>query len=617
MTNATDSVRRLTGDRGLEAAADRRGFLKKVALVAGTIALTGPSVDASSSGGDGRPAPPFAAEPETAASMRGEITPRTISEGLKLSGLRLTAEQQKPLVAAVEAQLRDLEAVRKLSIPRETTLALKFDPRLPGHSYPAQPNRVRLARSDAPSLPRDDVDIAYAPVIWLSHWIQTRQLTCARLTDIYLSRIGRIAPQLFCYITVTAELARAEAKTLDRELARGHYRGPLHGIPYALKDVFDTAGIPTTYGSAIFKDRVPDADAAIVTMLRKAGAVLLGKAATAELGNGDAWFGGQCRNPWNTEESAGGSSAGSGPAAAAGLCGFAIGTDSLGSILNPADRCGVVGLRASFGRVPVKGAMPLTSSLKRTGPLCRRVEDAALVMAAINGPDSTSISSIDMGFTYDGNIDIRRLKVGYSPGWFKQVVGYRPGSEAPTSDAHQHALEALRSLGVDLIEVEMPALPYSAIVRNLYIEAAATYQDLTLNHGDERMLKDNAWRTAWRQAHMLSAVDYLQLDRLRRKIMEEMHNLYTRIDAAFMPTYGSFDFLTTMNFTGHPGLTLRAGFVESPTRDEAPKDPNGPKHTVTQNVAFHGRLFEEGKILALGRALEAKLDVWKRRPPIG
>lgn len=561
-----------------------------------------------------------------------EITEETIAEAEKLSALDLTVPQRRALVATSKAQVRNIQALRGVPKPRELQPALIFDPRLPGHVYPPQQNRVRLAPQARESLPSNDADIAYASVTSLAQWIRSRQLTSERLTNIYLSRIERIAPQLFCYITVTRDRALAEARTMDRELAAGRYHGPLHGIPYALKDVFDTAGVRTTWGSAVFKDRIPDEDATIVEMLRKAGAVLLGKAATAELANGSTWFGGNCRNPWNPDEPSGGSSAGPGSATAAGLCGFAIGTDSLGSILNPADRCGVVGLRPTFGRVPVKGGMPLTPSLERIGPICRRVEDAALVLAVINGADPTSAASIDMGFSYDANIDIRKLKVGYSPGWFEEVgfatgtsskprgsgAAVSPGS-APASAAHHHALDALRTLGVQLVPLDIPALPYQVMIGNLYVEAAAVFEDLTLTHGDEGLLPGNGWSNGWRQAHLFSAVDYLQNERFRRQVMREMATVFGRVDALFGPTYGSFDLFLTMNFTGHPGVTLRAGFAKSPTRTlaPAPTDPKGPAHTITQNVAFHGRLFEEGKILALARALEAKLDVWRERPPVG
>jgi Asp-tRNA(Asn)/Glu-tRNA(Gln) amidotransferase A subunit family amidase len=354
-------------------------------------------------------------------------------------------------------------------------------------------------------------------------------------------------------------------------------------------------------------------------MLRNAGAVLLGKLATGALANGATWFGGQCRNPWNVDEPAGGSSTGSGSATAAGLCGFSIGTDSLGSILNPADRCGVAGLRPTFGRVPTAGCMPLTPSLDRLGPLCRGVEDTALVLAAIAGPDPSSPTSTNQGFSYDASIDLRRVTVGYSPAWFEQI-GFGPGASVPASPAHHAALEALRGIGVRLVEVSLPSRPSFSLINNLMVEAAAVFEDLTLSGRDRELPEDNAtaWPQSWRQIRFLSAVDYLQMERLRRQLMNDMGELFDRVDVVFGPTYGNFDLLLRTNFTGHPGLGMRCGLTETATRGlgSVPLDPAGPKHTVTQNVTFHGRLYQEGTMIALGRALEQRLGVAHHRPKI-
>ena len=413
---------------------------------------------------------------------------------------------------------------------------------------------------------------------------------------------------------------------MDAELKAGKYRGPLHGVPYAVKDVFDTAGIATTWGCALYRDRIPAEDATIVRMLRDAGAVLLGKAAMGELANGWDWFGGKCRNPWNLEEPSGGSSAGSASATAAALCAFSIGTDSLGSILEPADRCGIVGLRPTFGRVPVKGGMPLTPSLERIGPLCRTVEDAALVLAAINGYDPTSASSIDTGFSYDASLDLRTLRVGYSPDWFEKISSQRTSGRRlgrrhrPVSVTERHALQALGDLGVTLVPVQLPDLPYSTLLDILDVESAAVFEELTLTGQDAQLIVQSGPQS-WREARLLSAVDYLQKERFRRQVMQRMHELFTSVDVVFGPTYGSYDLFMIANFTGHPGVTLRAGFVESASRSSpddyfGPADPHAPTHTVTRNVAFHGRLFEEGTMLALARALESHLGVWQRQPHI-
>ena len=600
----------------------RRDFLaSSAALAAGTLACQPDSGEASAApGANASAADPDPSAPESAAPAAqpsADITAATIAEAEKLHAVTYTDEEREQLLQSIGGQVAGVRQLRE--VPRELGLqpAITFDPRLPGVSYPAQDDRTELSAAEPGPLPDDETDIAYASVREQAHWIRTGRITSRRLTQIYLNRIERLAPDLYCYITVTADHALAEAAESDRELAAGHYRGELHGIPYGIKDCFDTAGIATSWGATPYRDRVPSTDARIVTMLRDAGAVLLGKLATASLANGYRWYGGKVRNPWNTEEHAGGSSAGPGSATAAALCSFSIGTDSLGSILNPADQCGVVGLRATFGRVPTEGAMPLTPSLDRIGPLTRRVEDAVPVMAAINGPDPTSASSIDMGFDYDAGLDLRTLRIGYSPDWFREV-GFGPGAAVQVADAHLEALEALRALDVEMVEVELPPFPYRALIANLFVEAATIYEALTLDGRDDQ-LPPEGWPNAWRQARLLSAVDYLQAERLRRGLMHEFHRIYTDVDALFAPTYGSFELLMAMNYTGHPGITLRAGLDESPTRSTGPipDDPQGEPHTITRNVAFHGRLFEEGKILALARALEERLGVYHHRPPTG
>ncbi len=549
------------------------------------------------------------------------LTTRTIAEAEKLHHLNFTATEREAIVQAIPGQWAAIDAVRALPRKRDLQPALVFDPRLPGVSYPPQRNELKLPPSASP-LPASDDGIAFAAVTEQSEWIRSGKLSSLRLTEIYLQRIERHAPRLLCYITVTADLARQQAAAMDRELAEGKWRGPLHGIPYGLKDVFDTAGIATTWGSSLFRDRIPDKDASIVTMLREAGAVLLGKVATAELANGATWFGGMCRNPWNPEEPAGGSSTGSGSAVAAGLCSFAIGTDSLGSIINPATRCGVVGLRPTFGRVPVTGGMPLTPSLERIGPLSRTIDDAAVVLAAINGADPHSATSIDMGFDYDAGLDLSQLRVGYSPRWWKYEgfwsESYLAGA-VPVSAAQQKAFEAVRATGAQLVEVDLPDLPYSALMKILEVEPAYVFEDLTFDNRDDQLVGNAAtWGPMWRGARMLSAVDYMQIERFRRRVMQAMHQLLTEVDMLFLPTYGLFDLVLVTNMTGHPGLSWRVGFSESATRGLGfnAEDPNGPKHRITQNVCLHGRLFDEGRMLALARAVEQQLDVWRDRPPL-
>ncbi len=592
----------------------RREALAALAAVAGVPGFPASTAEAAQ---NPRPANrPPAPDDETAG-----ITERTIAEAEKLHGISFTPAERRQLVQAVPADVAGVAAVRKVPKDRSLMPALHFDPRIPGKSYRAQPNRVYLTAEIRKSIPQEPAAIALASVREQAHWLRTRQITSRKLTDLYLERITRIAPKLHCFITVTADLARAQADAADRELAAGRDRGPLHGIPYGIKDVFDTAGIRTTWGAAPFKDRVPREDAAVVTKLREAGSVLLGKLSTGNLAYGSAWFGGDTRNPWNLGESSGGSSAGSGSATAAGLVAYSIGTDSLGSIVNPSDRCGVTGLRPTFGRVSTRNAMPLTPSLTRIGPITRTIEDAVVVLAALNGHDPELVDSLPMGFEYDGAIDLSRLTVGYSPRWFESV-GFGPGV-VPTSSAQRQVLDELRKLGVKLVEVKLPDLPYMALLPLLYVEAAAVFEDLTFNDQDEQLVFGEAapgWPTIWRQARLYSAVDYVQADRVRRLVMGEFDRLFEKVDVLCGPLYGeSIALVAATNFTGHPGVTFRAGFTESPTRSlhGSALDAAGPRVRITQNIAMHGRLFEEGSMLALASALEQKLGVWREGPPLG
>jgi Asp-tRNA(Asn)/Glu-tRNA(Gln) amidotransferase A subunit family amidase len=552
----------------------------------------------------------------------GAITVSTLVEAEKLNGVQFTAAQREELVAALPAQVHEIEALRRLSPSLPLQPAIHFDPRLPGVRYPRQKNVLRLSTSEVPDLPSDDAAVCFAPVTHLSHWIRTRQLSSTHLTELYLARISRIASRLYCYITVCADVARAQATAMDVELKSGKYRGPLHGVPYSLKDVFDTAGIPTTWGCALYKDRIPTQDAAIVCKLREAGAVLLGKVVSGELCWGWQWFGGDCRNPWNLEEPSGGSSAGSGAATAAGLDAFSIGTDALGSILNPADRCGIVGLRPTYGRVSVTGTFSTSPSLDRVGPLCRTVEDSAIVLAALNGYDPNSVGSIDAGFGYDASIDLRRLRVGYSPKWFEQI-GVERRNECEVETAELTALEVLGDLGVTLVPIDLPDLPYSALLEILSLEAAATtFDELTSSGRLAELVNQGGWPPILRKAQFFPAVDYLKLERLRREVMRRMHYMFRDVDQVFSPTYGSFDLLLATNCTGQPGISLRAGFAATPARGMAttdffkPVDRCGPTQLTPRGVTFHARLFEEGTMLALARELETRLNVWQRNPAI-
>jgi Asp-tRNA(Asn)/Glu-tRNA(Gln) amidotransferase A subunit family amidase len=469
-------------------------------------------------------------------------------------------------------------------------------------------------QTDPGPLPAKDEDIAFAPVTKLARWIEKRQITSERLARIYLDRISRFNPTLHCVITPTPELALAQAKQADKEIGAGHYRGPLHGIPWGGKDLLDTAGILTTYGAEPFQNRVPTADAAVVKRLRDAGAVLVAKLSMGALALNDIWFGGETKNPWLLEEGASGSSAGPGSATAAGLVAFSIGSETGGSIVSPSMRCGVTGLRPTFGRVPRTGAMTLCWSLDKLGPMTRGVEDALMVLAAISGPDAGDLYSVPSKLDFDAGAKVAGFRVGYFPQWMK---------DAPATDVDRAALETVRKLGMVPVEVSIPDWPYDSLQLILFAEAAAAFEELTLTHGVDKlkMQVPDAWPNSFRQARFLSAVDFVQTDRFRRKVANEMGRLMAQVDMLLVPSLRD-EMLTITNSTGHPSLTLRAGFIEvAEERSDWAPDPArppakfSPPRRVPHGVTLIGQLFDEGRLGTAGIAMERSFAVADQRPP--
>jgi len=549
----------------------------------------------------------------------GRITERTLAEAEKLFGLHFTeSERRLMLGGAFEAaeegyfhrQLASLRRLRSQEMSNDLAPALKFDPRLPGTAYPEQGDAIELAPVDIGPLPRDPAEIAFASVRHQARWLARGEMTSRGLTEIYLDRIRRHADALKCFITVTSDAARAQADEADRERAAGRARGPLHGIPCGVKDLLDTAGIPTTWGAEPFRDRIPACDSAVVERLRQAGAVMLGKTSVGALAWGEVWFGGETRNPWNTREGSSGSSAGSAAATAAGLCSFAIGTETLGSIVSPADRTGIVGLRPTFGRVSRAGAMALCWSLDKIGAMCRHVEDAAIILGVLNGYDRRDPSSIGMGFRYDGNTPVSDLTIGFDPRWFE-------GDDA--KPAHADALRAIRGTGARIREIEVAELPVDEIMAPLHAESAAAFDELTLSGRDEMLRRQvqEAWPNAFRRARFFSAVDYVQADRLRRRIMERAQDLFRQADLLIGPSLGN-QMLTLTNFTGHPCLTVRAGFEWRQSRSlfgHPENDTDPVKYRVPTSISLWSGLFEEGRLIVAGRALESALAAAAEKPP--
>jgi Asp-tRNA(Asn)/Glu-tRNA(Gln) amidotransferase A subunit family amidase len=502
---------------------------------------------------------------------------------------------------------------RKMELGSALAPWSRWDPVLPGTKAGPERNRIVRSSHEVGPLPSNDADIAFSTVTQLSRWIEAKRLTSERLTDIYLHRLEKFNPTLRCVITLTREHALQQAKKADAEIAAGKYRGPLHGIPWGGKDLLDTAGIATTYGAEPFRNRLPKEDAAVVRKLKEAGAVLVAKLSLGALALNDIWFGGQTMNPWLLEEGASGSSAGPGAATAAGLVGFSIGSETGGSIVSPSMRCGVTGLRPTYGRVPRTGAMTLCWSLDKLGPMTRGVEDALLVLQAISGPDAGDVNSTPGKLDFDASRSVKNLRVGYFPAWMK---------ENPATDVDRAALETVKKVGMIPVDVSLPDWPYDSLQLILFAEGAAAFEELTLSHGVDqlKMQTYDSWPNLFRQARFLSAVDFVQADRMRRKVALEMARIFSGVDLLLVPSLRD-EMLTISNFTGHPSLTLRAGFVEvTEARSDWAPDPAhpllkfSPARRVPHGVTLIGKLFEEGTLAEAGLALEKSFAVTKERP---
>lgn len=596
----------------------RRLFLAHVpagllgtAAAAGAGAQTPPAAPASAPPG----APPtFGSAP----AVGPEVSPATFAEAEKLMRVNLTEAERAQAAASwrntMPAMLDRRAGSRRLAIPESAVPALQWNPALGRSGLGPASNRFVRSPAAAVPLPASEADIAFAPVTQLSRWIESRALTSERLTRIYLARIERLDPKVRAIITLTADQALAQARQADQEIAAGRYRGPLHGVPFGVKDLLDTAGIPTTYGAEPFRHRVPGRDAVVVQRLRAAGAVLLAKLSLGALALNDIWFGGQTMNPWLPEEGASGSSAGPGAATAAGLVAFSIGSETGGSIVSPAMRCGVTGLRPTFGRVPRTGAMTLCWSLDKLGPMTRSVEDAMLVLQAISGPDAGDVAAVPSRLKFDARAPVKGLKIGYVPAWM---------NEPPAIDVDRQALEMARSLGMVPTPIRLPDWPYDGLNLILFAEAAAAFEELVLSHGVDQLKVQwaDAWPNIFRQSRFLSAVDYVQADRLRRMVAQEMARVFDEVDLLLVPSLRD-EMLTISNQTGHPSLTLRTGFTRvAQARSDWAPDPArplpqfSPPRRVPHGVTLIGRLFEEGTLAQAGLALERAAGVAGERPP--
>lgn len=538
-----------------------------------------------------------------------KITAEMVEAAARIAGLSFSPEAIKRIVDSLNGRMSLLNrynTLRAIDLGNAVPPAIVFNPVLPGTKLPSarrplRPSAVKIAR------PRTDEDLAFLPVTHLARLLQTRQVTSTDLTRLYLERLKKYDPVLHCVVTLTEDLALRQARKADEEIAAGKHRGPLHGVPWGAKDLLAVKGYPTTFGASPYKNQVIDTDATVYTRLTEAGAVLVAKLTLGALAQGDRWFGGMTRSPWDPEnpnQGSSGSSAGPAAAVAAGLVGFAIGSETRGSIMSPSARCGVTGLRPTFGRVSRYGAMALSWTMDKIGPLCRSAEDCALVLRAINGPDGKDNSVLDVPFNWDAGADVRRLRVGYLKESFEREIPEDPANPERAARMRETrkidlaALDTIRSLGIELKPIELPRFDAEALGFILSTEAAAAFDDLT-RRGDLDQMSQPPERSSWVQTFRLHrfvpAVEYIQANRARYLLMQEFDRLFSSIDlfvgSALGPT----------NLTGHPEISIPHGF-----------DQRGQP----TSLRFTGKLFGEEEILLLAHAFQSKTDFHLRRPKL-
>ena len=513
----------------------------------------------------------------------------------KLLGLDFSDAKIDMMLPDLKEQLGRFEALHRFAFSNDVPPALLFNPIPVGMKFETHRRKFKLSPPGKVELPANLDELAFYSVGELAALIKTRQITSERLTRFYLARLKKYGPKLECVVTLTEDLALQQAKRADAEIAAGKYRGPLHGIPYGAKDLLAVKGIRTTWGAAPYTNQVFDYDATVIKRLEQAGAVLVAKTTMGELAMGDVWFGGMTRNPWNLKQGSDGSSAGSAAATAAGLIAFGIGTETYGSIVAPCDRCGATGLRPTYGRVSRVGAMPLSWSMDKIGPICRTVEDCAIVFNAIYGPDGLDQSVYDLPFNYDPKVRLSKLRIGYLKGDFDHEKGERKQNDEAT-------LQKLRAMGANLIPVELPDYPLRNISFVLSTEAATAFDALTRSNRDDLMKQQgaDAWPNTFRQRRFVPAVEYLQAQRLRYLLIQDTAKVFEKVDLFLAPSLAGRSLLLS-NLTGHPGVVVPNGFT---------------KAGVPTSICFVGKLFGEAELLAAAKQYQDATGFHRRHPAI-
>jgi len=573
-----------------------------------------------------------------------KITAEMLEQAAIIAGVKIHPEQIPMMLDGLNEQRKGYQPIRALQMPNSVPPAYVFDPLPPGarlHTNRELPNYS--APPAVGSVPSNLESLAFLTIPKLAEYIRTKKVSSVALTEMYIARLRRYDPELHFLITLTEERAMAQAKEADAEIAAGKYRGPLHGLPWGAKDLLAVKGYPTTWGAGGFQHQMIDENATVVKRLDAAGAVLVAKLTLGALANGDKWFGGRTRNPWNKQQGSSGSSAGPASATAAGCVAFSIGSETLGSISSPSTRCGTTGLRPTFGFVPRTGAMALSWTMDKLGPICRAVEDCAMVMTSIYGPDGQDLSVKNAAFNWDAEFDWRLLRIGYFKSAFEMpppVDDKMPAGKTPAEQQawqkrlaerrayHARAvydrkydletLDKLKSMGVDLIPVELPKLPYSAMANLLTAEAAAAFDDLTMSGRDSLLTEQGPedWPNLFRIARFYPAVEYIQANRARTLAIRQMAEVFKTVDVIVTPTAN--EQLTATNLTGHPALIqpngLRGNDAPKPPAVDTGDDDNvgGPGTPVS--ITFLGGLYQDAKLCAFARAYQRATDFYKMHP---
>ena len=521
-----------------------------------------------------------------------KITILLVKQAQKIMGLDFTDIEADSMLTDLEGQRKSMLAIRKLNIPNSVSPALNFNPLPVAYQFPDKVNYFKASNEANLKLPKSKDDLAFFTVRQLAELIRTKQISSVELTRFFIERIKKYDSRLQFAITITEERALRNAKKADAEIAAGKYKGLLHGIPFGAKDLLAVKEYKTTWGAVPYKDQIIDVDATVITKLENAGAILIAKMTLGELAMGDVWFGGKTKNPWDLNRGSSGSSAGSASAVAAGCMPFAIGSETLGSIVSPSSECGTTGLRPSFGRISKYGAMALSWSMDKLGPITRSVEDCAIVFNAIQGTDDKDLSLISAAFNYSSPIgsSLKGFRIGYIPSEFNKKYA--------NSANDSLSFKKLKEMGAEMVPIELPILPYRDLIIVLAAESGAAFQELSLSNRDDLMVKQdkNAWPSGFRSAHFIPAIDYIQANRARTILIEQLNKTMKGIDVFIAPAFGQN--LLATNLSGHPCVVL----------------PNGFRNGLPASITFTGQLFGEGKLLKIAQAYQKATDFDKKHP---